>query len=413
VLEKYSKKAIAAIALAALAMTSFQLGSTPAYSEELDNFGIDKIYATAKGGNEWYVDMENPMSDLRNIGNVHFSQNSDGSWRVSADQIRMEVWSPENEKWRNVEITEYAKIEGGSNELLQMYSRGGHHTSRDECLGSAYKARLYGNGMAAWNKEVTHPAYAGNRAETLATTESLEDRWIGFKAVIYNFVENGNTYVRLESYIDDNVTDENGNLVVRNNWKLASVYEDRGGWSTNNSDFDSSCGRDRDEILTQPGGTATQNIAAFRSDDLTWNFKYLSVREIDPSAEPVIEEPVEEPVDNPEVPDNSGGSDNPCSIEDCNIIASRNVQNNESVTEINAVDLNIKKLTSRVTGTVTIALVQNNEILDQQTISTSSLKTSYTTVEVPFDAVSVTGSFDIVVIYDGSGVVTITSLELG
>lgn len=35
----------------------------------------------------------------------------------------------------------------------------------------------------------------------------------------------------MELYIDDDVTDStNGNLVVRNNWKLASVVEDRGGW---------------------------------------------------------------------------------------------------------------------------------------------------------------------------------------
>jgi hypothetical protein len=33
----------------------------------------------------------------------------------------MEAWSPPNEKWLNVEITAYAKIESGSNELLQLY----------------------------------------------------------------------------------------------------------------------------------------------------------------------------------------------------------------------------------------------------------------------------------------------------
>jgi hypothetical protein len=78
----------------------------------------------------------------------------------------MEAWSPPNEKCLNVEITEYARMDSGSNELLQLYSCGGHHhTSRDECLGSAYKARLYGDGVTAWNKEVTHPAYAGNRGK--------------------------------------------------------------------------------------------------------------------------------------------------------------------------------------------------------------------------------------------------------
>ena len=133
-LEKHSRKALAAVALAALAIFSFQLGSEPAYSAEMDNFGVEKLYPMAAGGNEWYVNMDDPREDpnFRNLGNVHFSKNNDGSWRVSADQIRMAAWSPANEKWQNVEITEYAKIESGSNELLQIYSRGGHHTSRDD-----------------------------------------------------------------------------------------------------------------------------------------------------------------------------------------------------------------------------------------------------------------------------------------
>jgi hypothetical protein len=315
----------------------------------------------------------------------------------------MEAWSPANEKWRNVEITEYAKIEGGSNELLQLYSRGGHHTSRDECLGSAYKARLYGNGEAAWNKEITHPAYAGNRAETRATTEPLEDRWVGFKAVIYNFVDDGNTYVRLESYIDDDVTDSDGNLVIGNDWQLASVYEDRGGWSTNNGDFDSSCGRDRDEILTQPGGTETQNIAAFRSDDLTWSFKYLSVREIDPTAEHPVEEPAEENPEAPQEPSNGGM----CDSEQCAIVASQHVQNDGSIAAVNSVDLSLMKNTSRAHGVVTVAIVSGEVVLATDTISTVDIKQRLNPVTAQFDqAAAVEGNgFDIVVMYAGSGLV--------
>ncbi len=260
-----------------------------------DKFGVKKIYPTAKGGNEWYVNMENPANDpmFRNLETM--KRQSDGSWQVdggSNGQVRLEAWSPVNQKWLNVEITMYAKMVSGSNELLQLYSRGGHHTSKDECLGSAYKARLYGDGQAKWVKEVNHPAYTSNKGSVDVTDKPLKGRWVGFKAVIYNFVENGKTYVRMESYIDDDVTDSKGNLVIRNNWKRASVVEDRGGWATNDSDFNPGCAplnkdstkkyRQRDEILNMPGGTSTQNIAAFRSDDLTWNFKYLSVREIQP-----------------------------------------------------------------------------------------------------------------------------------
>jgi hypothetical protein len=264
----------------------------PAEDTTLDNFGIKKIYPTAAGGNEWYVNMDDPRSDplFRNLPSM--TKQPDGSWQVSASQVRMEAWSPENGKWLNVEITGYAKMISGSNELIQWYSRGGHHTSSNECLGSAYKARLYGDGEARWVKEVTHPAYTGNRGSVQATDEPLKGRWVGLKAVIYNFVEDGKTYVRMESYIDDDVTDSNGNLVIGNNWQLASVVEDRGGWATSNPDFNASCFpvnkdstqqyRQRDEIINMPGGTSTQNIAAWRSDGLTWNFKYLSVREIVP-----------------------------------------------------------------------------------------------------------------------------------
>jgi hypothetical protein len=301
VLEKRLEKTFAAIALAALVGLAFQLGqSKPAYSSataELDDFGVKKIYQTKNdgGGNEWYVDMDNPSSDsmFRNLPSM--TKQSDGSWQVSKDQVRMEAWSPPGQKWLNVEMTEYAKIIQSSDDVLQMYSRGAHHSSSDPCLGSAYKARLFGNGEAAWVKELTHPAYADNHGIVQTTSTPLDGRWVGFKAVIYNIVGNdGKTYVRMESYIDDDVTDSNGNLVVKNNWKLASVYEDKGGWATQDSDFDSSCfpvnkdstqkNRQADEIINMPGGTSTQNLAAFRSDQQTWNWKYLSVREIDPSS---------------------------------------------------------------------------------------------------------------------------------
>jgi hypothetical protein len=262
-------------------------------SSSLDKFGIKELFPTKTGGNEWYVNMNDPTSDsmFRNLPSM--TKQSDGSWQVDGGtkgQVRMEAWSPSNEKWVNVEITGYAKMVSGSNELIQWYSRGGHHTSSNECLGSAVKARLYGDGEARWVKEINHPAYTSNRGSVQATNTPLEDRWIGFKAVMYNFVQDGKTYVRMQSYIDDDVTDSNGNLVIKNNWKLASVVEDKGGWATGSSDFNSGCAplnkdstqqyRQTDEILNKPGGTDTQNIAAFRSDDLTWNWKYLSVREI-------------------------------------------------------------------------------------------------------------------------------------
>jgi hypothetical protein len=83
---------------------------------------------------------------------------------------------------------------------------------------------------------------------------------------MYNFVENGKTYERMELYIDDDVTD--------------SVVEDRGGWGTRESDFESSCGRNRSEILSKPRGTSTQNIVVgFRSLEIRRHNMELQVPE--------------------------------------------------------------------------------------------------------------------------------------
>ena len=268
-----------------------------------DNFGTANIYPTKAGGNEWHVNMNSPANDslFRNLPSM--TKQPDGSWQVSGSnggQVRLEAWSPANEKWLNVEITAYAKIVSSTNPLIQLYSRGGHHSSNSECDGSAYKARLYFNeGRAAWVKEVTHPAYAGNRGTVDVTDNELINKWVGFKAVMYNVIDadSGKTYVQLESYIDDTV-DNNGNLVINNNWKLASKYKDTGGWGSSDSDFDSTCPplnkdsteqyRQRDEIFNTPGNVGkSANIAAWRSDGTTWNFKYLSAREIEPPKPPV------------------------------------------------------------------------------------------------------------------------------
>jgi len=435
VLGKRIERSFAAIGLTALllALIPFQINgitspgtsvdaaaatTTSTASYAVDKFGVAKIYPTTDGGNEWYVNMNDPRNDpdFRNLGNVHFSKNSDGSWQVYADQIRMEAWSPDNQKWRNVEITEYAKIESGSNELLQMYSRGGHHTSRDPCLGSAYKARLYGDGTAAWNKEITHPAYAGNRGVMSATTESLEGRWVGFKAVIYNFVGNdGNTYVRLESYIDDDVTDSDGNLIVKNNWKLASVYEDKGGWATSNSDFDSNCGRDRDEILTSAGGNPTQNIAAFRSDDLTWSFKYLSVREINPLAsdqQPV--ESTDNEANNNENAETPVSTDSPENTSDNSYLAYPVVagqhfpKDANDITTINAIEMDIARNSGSDGGQLIIAIAKDGSILATDSIDVDDLDYGYYSMFFgKFANISVSGSFDILVLYNGSSKISV------
>lgn len=237
--------------------------------------------------------MNSPTSDslFRNLPPLHHE--SDGSWSYSNSlQVRMEAWSPTDEKWKNVEITEYAKTTNSGDVLLQEYSRGGHHSDSNQCLGSAMKGRFWEQ-HSSITKEVTHPAYTSNKNNIpISAMPSSYDnnKWQGYKTMIYNINENGNNYVKVETYVDPNAQNNDGTINIKNNWVKVGEYTDRGDWSTSSTDFNAGCSaidsnyvhsyRQRDEILNTEGGTATQNLVAWRSDYAGIHWKYLSVREI-------------------------------------------------------------------------------------------------------------------------------------
>jgi hypothetical protein len=274
----------------------------PTPTTALDKFGVKKLYPDASTVNEWYVDMTNPSASLyfKNLPSI--TKQPDGSFQTKESQVRMEAWSPANKKWLNVEITAYQKLMSPDTKyVFQMYRGGGHHSSLSverQCWGAAYKTAMLSDGSNgasnSCRKEVNHPAYCSNRAVTKASTKPLANRWIGMKQVVYNYLKNGKTFVRIEVHIDDDVTDPaTGNLVIKNNWKLTSNTNDEGGWGTTETDFVATCPklnkdstqqyRARDEIFNMPGGnTAEQNLCAWRCDGTVNNWKYLSVREITP-----------------------------------------------------------------------------------------------------------------------------------
>ena len=58
-----------------------------------DKFGIREIYPTKEYGREWYVNMGNPKDD-ENFSitfNPNLTRQVDGSWRISAPVVRMNV----------------------------------------------------------------------------------------------------------------------------------------------------------------------------------------------------------------------------------------------------------------------------------------------------------------------------------
>lgn len=248
---------------------------------EADKFGIREIYPTKENGREWYMNMENPKEDehFSITFNPNITKQEDGSWRISTPVVRMNVKTLEGEtNWKNVEMTGYAKIAGvienSSNKVIEndltWYARGGKHNQEIPCEATAYMGGLYDNGKVGWKKELWFVGGYTDERQSEKVTNSLVDRWVGWKVVIYNI--NDNSEVKLESYIDNTNT---------NYWVKVTDLVDDGGWFAKMPDshfFDADCSKDKDFIITNSGSTAT-----FRSDNLIWDFKNLSVREIQPT----------------------------------------------------------------------------------------------------------------------------------
>jgi hypothetical protein len=266
----------------------------------LDKFGIEEIYPSKTfEGKEWYLNMNSPSNDTilsisgggsetgssnvtaSNISKI--TREADGSWQVHGQrtggkydfQVRMRVGTFEDPKWwKNVEMTGYARIisetsNSSDSAALDWYARGGNHTSASPCQGIALHAGLRVNGTIYWQKEIWHTGgYTGFRSNVDATHPIL-GKWIGFKAIIFNI--RNDSAVRMQTYLDDNAT---------NHWRKVADVADDGGWYADSSDdrfYSANCGRSKDYIVLNSGPYTT-----FRSDNMIWDFKDLSVREIQP-----------------------------------------------------------------------------------------------------------------------------------
>jgi spherulation-specific family 4 protein len=281
-----------------------------------DKFGIRKIYHTKLGGEEFFTNQTDLMADavafgrIQNFEGENLTKLSDGSYQSdggSEGDLRLEIWSPAysntqqrlDARWLNAEVTVYQRTTDIDTSrdppyAFQLYAKGGHHTSARPCEGCAYKCRWWNSdGAVSFDKEVCHSSYAGNFNKVLnqVTEHFGNNKWHGGKFCQYNIVESGNTYVKIENYVDPDCSDSNNNLIVANNWKLATSRVDRGGIAADSAPGDcSGCGRPLDEILINPysvtnsgSGNFNRNLCAYRTDGVTTRFKYFSAREIDPT----------------------------------------------------------------------------------------------------------------------------------
>jgi hypothetical protein len=253
-----------------------------------DKFGIRKIYPTKPGGEEWYMNMQDPRNDPR-TSEPSMSKNADGSWRVTSGQVRYGVFTssgyqPGNvvkdhsviasrgymqspNDWKNVEMTGQVKYNSGGDDEWTWYARGGRHTGsgwQDGCEGVAYKGSLaYTGGDVRWAKEQWHVSYVFQPWKN--SPADGDGKFVGFKVAIYNMQLNGKTVVKMESWVDPN---------NNNQWQKVYDFIDQGGWGSEGDE----CRGDDDQIVTWGGP-----IAAFRWDDgNSIDIKNLSVREIVP-----------------------------------------------------------------------------------------------------------------------------------
>ena len=275
--------------------------STPLISKNnnkvaVDKFGIREIYPTKpNGGREWFINMNSPLNDnsfflsggtektnssLANAtsSNGQIIKQPDGSYQVYGVRktgkydfsVRMNVNTSDNAQWwKNVEMTGYAKVISttSSDAALDWYARGRLHISSSPCEGVAYHSGLRADGSVFWQKEIWHTGGYTVFRNNITATHSLLGRWVGFKAIMFNI--NNDSAVRLQIYLDDNAT---------NHWKKVADVIDNGGWyadTPNDLFYSANCGRSKDYIILNAGP-----IATFRSDNMIWDFKDLSIREI-------------------------------------------------------------------------------------------------------------------------------------
>jgi hypothetical protein len=285
----------------------------------VDKFGIEKLYPTKTGvggGEEWYMEMRNPMKDDRFIPiNTVLNKTlypfytltrntEDGSWKLTSTtqetKVRMHVFTSSGynqskiatydhseledkgymqspNDWKNIEMTGYVKLNDfdSNDEKFQWFNRGGiHYTSTEPnaqpCEGVGYKGNLFYSGHVRFAKEQWHVSYEFTEKEEVEAVadSSIEGRWIGYKYVVYNIEQNNNnhkTVVKMENWLDINNDGKD--------WIKVDEYLDDGGWG----DKGKKCRGASDQIITWGGPVAT-----FRWDNARdVDFKNLSVREIE------------------------------------------------------------------------------------------------------------------------------------
>jgi hypothetical protein len=207
------------------------------------------------------------MMGTASISKISASGNQPGNVVKDHSVIANRGYMQSPNDWKNVEMTGQVKYNSGGDDEWTWYARGGRHTgsgSPEGCEGVAYKGSLsYTGGDVRWAKEQWHVSYVFQPWRS--SPADSDGKFVGFKVAIYNMQLNGETVVKMESWVDPN---------NNNQWQKVYDFIDQGGWGSEGGE----CNGEPDQIVTWGGP-----IASFRWDNGTSiDIKNLSVREITP-----------------------------------------------------------------------------------------------------------------------------------
>ena len=165
----------------------------------VDRFGIRELYPTKKGGEEWFMNMDDPNHDARagkgEGPSTTFIQRNDydGSWKVESNEVRYGAltssgYDPQlittlNQQdlaakgymqspndWKNVEMTGYLKVNSFSDSTrngaahIEFLARGARNTDEQteingltlQCEATTYHSNTYETGRVKFEKDLMH-----------------------------------------------------------------------------------------------------------------------------------------------------------------------------------------------------------------------------------------------------------------
>ena len=287
----------------------------------VDGFGVRKICPTLPGGREWYLPSTADVADAEWKPKKHIAKTAEpGVFRISGCPHN-DVVSPSGKAWwRNVEMTAYlrfladlpAPADGSCNQRPHwtFYARGERHSpeifadpaSIDEgvtappgtatwpgypfsgpsvnarCLGTSLKGLLFSDsGAVSFQKEISH--VAGYTQETVLGSGlpggAAPGAWFGYKVILRNF--HGDGAVHMETWVDP---------VATGAWARVFEVDDSGGWPAKplpggqpalNGCDGAPFHYAEDQLITWAGPHVT-----FRADNLAYDLRSASVREVEP-----------------------------------------------------------------------------------------------------------------------------------